>query len=322
MPRISDLTELTVPPADTDKVVLVDVNDPTMAVSGTTKWQTFANFVSAIKNAADNALSLAQNALQKSEVASGNIVPRTGNIDFSGAIVGSALVVQPNGVDLALSNTGTGDYDIQSNTTGTSLTPNEGFWHKLANATSCQVNLDSSLANERSTYIEAVAVPSGAYTLVPGAGFTINGAAGSLTLCPFIGAQVQITRDNTDFKVIGDFIGDRDFGRCVVKNARGYYDEFSGNQNLTESIAPAGATLANIGAAPTWTLPSRIASAAGAHDSVAVAVHNFHATDSITFTASGPTLVGVTTLAAGKTGTIEWVRKGTGTERVVVRAGA
>ena len=96
------------------------------------------------------------------------------------------------------------------------------------------------------------------------------------------------------------------------------YAELSGTQSLTALVAPAGGTLANTGAAANWTLPSRVPSTAASGHVVRITIHNV-GTGVITLSVSGPTLVGVNTVAVNATVVVEWTRKGTGTERVVVR---
>jgi hypothetical protein len=91
------------------------------------------------------------------------------------------------------------------------------------------------------------------------------------------------------------------------------YAEVTGNQVLGTTIAPHRGTLVHTGGAAIWTLPPRIASSGR----IRVDAHNL-GSGPVTLTPSGPTPYGLTSLAAGASARIDWVRKVGGTERVVV----
>lgn len=167
-----------------------------------------------------------------------------------------------------------------------------------------------------------VVVAAGAQYYLERDDYTAAGRTASFEIRGSITWEVlRIDSNNRRYLIKGGTNHNQDLRDLIVFGYRSPYEELTGAQTLNGATAPEGCTRAHTGTAVFWTLPSRITSAAASLECLSIVVHNF-GSGLITFTAAGPTLVGNSSLAIGESATIEWMRKGTGIERVVVRATA
>jgi hypothetical protein len=147
---------------------------------------------------------------------------------------------------------------------------------------------------------------------------TAAGRTASFKVRGSISWQVfRIDAGNRRYLIKGATDHEQNLRGQVISGYRGKKYSLSGAQTLSSANFLASATLANSGAAATWTLPSRVGPANTGYTEHLV-VHN-RGSGTLTLSASGVTLKGSTSIAANARATIEWEADGT-TEYVWVRA--
>jgi hypothetical protein len=147
---------------------------------------------------------------------------------------------------------------------------------------------------------------------------TAAGRTASFKVRGSISWQVfRIDAGNRRYLIKGGTDHEQNLRGQVISGYRGKKYNLSGAQTLSSANFLAGATLANSGAAATWTIPSRVGPGNSGYTEHLV-VHN-RGSGTLTLSASGVTLKGSTSIAANARATIEWEADGT-TEYVWVRA--
>lgn len=122
------------------------------------------------------------------------------------------------------------------------------------------------------------------------------------------GAELmEVVQDATNKQITVSAIGG---GLFMIYNYRNQKKTLTGAQTLNSATATPGDTLIFTGAAATWTVPARLATATDTGITTTLLIHN-RGTGAITLSASGVTLIGPTSIAINGSGSIEWESNGT-----------